>query len=93
MNALALIVALSTIAWYFIDRVKPLWANVKNGKYITITLAAVIGVVLAFSYNLDIIYSFEMSDSITFTGKIITALLMMSGSSAISEIIAKIKSV
>ena len=92
MSTLALIVALSTMAWYFIDRVKPLWANLTYGKYITIAIAAVISVALAFSYNLDIIYSFEMVDAPTVTGKTITALLMMSGSSAINEIISKMKS-
>lgn len=91
MDMLVLITALATIQWYIIDRVKPIWENVKHGKYITIALAAVFGFALSFGYNLDIIYGFNLVDNPTVIGKVITALAMMSGSSAISEIIGKIK--
>ena len=91
MNKLTLIFALSTIIWYIVDRVKPVWAKLKYSKYITIGLAAVLSCIVTIVYNLDIIYGFELVESPNIVGNILTALLMMSSSSAIAEVINKIK--
>ena len=93
MDMLALIIALSAVMWYIIDRVKnQFWEGTTYGKYITICIAAVFGFALSFSFNLDIIYACGLFSDSTLAGKILTGLLLMSGSSAISEIIEKIKS-
>ena len=42
MDTLVLIVALSTIIWYLINRAKEeLWSNLSFGKWITIAVAAI----------------------------------------------------
>ena len=85
MSSIALILALSAIIWYVIDRVKVAWADVPYGKYITTAMAGVLGAAVVFGYNLDLIYAMGI------VGKIITVFAFMCGSSAISEIIGRIK--
>ena len=91
MDALALIVALSAVLWYCVDRFKPMWEALTWGKYVTMLVAAVGAFGLVFSFGLDILTALALVPETTVAGKIITSLLLMSGSSAISEIIAKIK--
>lgn len=91
MEALSLIIALSAVLWYCIDRFKPMWENLSWGKYMTMLVAAVGSFALVFSFNLDIIAAIELVSEITIAGKVLTGLVLMSGSSAISEIITKIK--
>ena len=91
MDALALIIALSAVLWYCVDRFKPMWESVSWGKYITIAVAALGSFGLVFSFNLDIVTALGLVSEMTIAGNIITALVLMSGSSAISEIISKIK--
>ena len=68
-----------------------MWENVSWGKYITMLVAAVGSFGLVFSFNLDIVAALELVESVSIAGKIITGLVLMSGSSAISEIITKVK--
>ena len=91
MSSIALILALSAIIWYVIDRVKVVWADVPYGKYITTAMAGVLGAAVVFGYNLDLIYALGIVDNFSIVGKIITVFAFMCGSSAISEIIARIK--
>ena len=91
MDALTLIVALSAVLWYCIDRFKPLWENLTWGRYITMAVAAAGAFGLVFSFNLDLVAALNLITDITMAGKILTGLVLMSGSSAMSEIIAKIK--
>ena len=91
MSSIALILALSAVIWYVIDRVKVAWADVPYGKYITPAMAGVLGAAVVFGYNLDLIYAMGIVDNFSIVGKIITVFAFMCGSSAISEIIARIK--
>ena len=91
MDALTLIIALSAVLWYCVDRFKPMWENVSWGKYITMLVAAVGSFGLVFSFDLDMVAALQLVENPSIAGKILTALVLMSGSSAISEIIAKIK--
>lgn len=91
MDALTLIIALSAVLWYCVDRFKPMWENVSWGKYITMLVAAVGSFSLVFSFNLDLVAALELVAEITIAGKILTGLVLMSGSSAINEIIAKVR--
>ena len=91
MDALTLIIALSAVLWYCVDRFKPMWENLSWGKYVTMLVAAAGSFALVFSFNLDLIAAIELVPEISIAGKIITGLILMSGSSAISEIIAKVK--
>lgn len=91
MEMLTLILGLSTAIWYLLDKLKLLWNKVSFHRYITIGVAALLGSAVVFNYNLDIIYALQLSNEITIMGQVLTALSIMSGSSAISEIIEKIK--
>lgn len=92
MDILVLIIALSSVMWYIIQRGKDeIWGKYPFGKWITIGIAAIFGFGLAFSFNLDIIYACELVDEISLAGEIITGFVLMSGSSAVAEVIEKIK--
>lgn len=91
MDLLALILMLSAVMWYVIDRVKPYWAEVSYGKHITMGVAALFGFALSFGYQLDIVYALGLVPEVGVIGQILTGLVLMSGSSAVSEIIAKVK--
>lgn len=93
MEMLTLIIALSTIMWYIIDRLKTqIWEELPYGKWITMGIAAAAGFALSFAFGLDIIFACGFVEAPTIAGEIITGFTLMSGSSAISEIIEKIKS-
>ena len=91
MDALTLIMALSAVLWYCIDRMKTIWSGLSWGKYITMTIAAIGSFGLAFGFDLDLLMAIGLIEKITLAGKIVTSFVLMSGSSAISEIIEKIK--
>lgn len=92
MNSLTLILTLSAIIWYVIDRIKVIWSEKPYGKYITTAMAGLLGAAMVFGYNLDLICAVGLITEITIIGKLMTVLAFMCGSSAISEIIARIKS-
>lgn len=92
MEMLTLIIALSGVMWYLLDRLKIMWEDVSWGKWITLSCAAVAGFALTFSFNLDIIFACGLVESVSIAGKIITSFVLMSGSSAVAEIIERIKS-
>lgn len=89
---MTLLFVLSTIIWFVIDRVKPLWAALSWGKYVTIALAAVLGAVVVFTYGIDILVALAVTSQVTVVGEILSTLIIMSGSSALSELLELIKS-
>ncbi len=91
MEMLTLIIGLSMVMWYVIDRFKPLWVDLSFGKYITIGLAAVFAFVLAFGFGLDLVSAIGLYQAVTPLGMATTGFVLMSGSSAVSEVISKIK--
>lgn len=91
MNSITLIMALSAIIWYVIDRTKPMWSEKSWGKYLTTTVAGILGAAVVFGYGLDIICAMGMAAEVSIVGQVITVLSLMCGSSAISEIITRIK--
>ena len=91
MKLLETILIISTLMWYVIDRIKPAWASVKCGHYITMAAAAVMAAAICVGYKLDIVYALGLSEGVEPIGIALTALLCMGGSSAVSEFIAKIK--
>lgn len=91
MNMIYLTLAFSAVLWFLIDRFKPLWAPYSFGKWITLAASAVGAFGLAFGFKLDLIQGFALSEAITPIGIVLTALIIMSGSSATAEIIEKIK--
>lgn len=91
MEMLTLILVLSTILWYLIDRFKELWEGFTYSKYITIAVAAFGGFSFAFGFNLDLLYACNLVAETSIIGTVLTALCFMAGSSVVSEIIGKIK--
>ena len=88
---LTLLFVLSTIIWFVIDRVKPFWSGLSFGKYVTIAVAAVLGAVVVFTYGIDILVALAVTKQVTIVGEILSTLVIMSGSSALSELLALIK--
>lgn len=88
---LTLLFVLSTIIWFVIDRVKPFWSDLSYGKYVTIAVAAVLGAVVVFTYGIDILVALAVTNQVTIVGEILSTLVIMSGSSALSELLALIK--
>lgn len=92
MEMITLILALSSVMWYIIERGKTeIWGNFSFSKWVTIGVAAIAGFGLTFAFGLDIIYACYFTDTVTVAGQIITAFALMAGSSAVSEIIDRIK--
>lgn len=92
MEMLQIIIVVSIIMWYIIDRFKPLWENWKFGKYVTIAVSAVFAFSLAFGYGLDLMAALGVVHDASIMGTVLTGLTLMGGSSAVSELIARIKS-
>lgn len=86
------ILSISLIIWILIDRFKSFWKDLKYGKYITTAVALVLGLLCAFSYQLDIIFELGLNDSVSLLGEILTAVALTGGSSCIAEIIEGCKS-
>lgn len=91
MEMLTLILALSAVLWFLVDRFKPIWEGLSFGKYITLLVAGIGAFALVFSFNLDLILACGLVKATTIAGKIITGLVLMSGSSAVAEIIERVK--
>ena len=91
MEMLTLIISLSIIMWYIIDRFKAMWEGIKYGKYITMFVSAVFAFSIAFGFGVDIILALGLVQEGSTIGTVITALALMSGSSAVSEIIERVK--
>jgi 1,4-dihydroxy-2-naphthoyl-CoA synthase len=91
MSSIALILALSAIIWYIVDRFKTAWETKAWGKYVTTGVAAVLGIAVVFGYNLDLVCALGMAAENSIVGQVLTVLSLMCGSSAMSEIIARIK--
>lgn len=91
MDMLFLVGALSIIIWYIIDRFKELWTDLPYGKYITIGVAAVLSFLVVFCFGIDILVAFGLFAEVSIMGEILTALIFMSGSSAVAELVRLIK--
>ena len=91
MEAVGLIIACSTIIWYIADRFRGLWDNLSFGKYVTMAVVAVLGIIATVTFNLDILTAAGVVPNVTVFGQICTVLLLMGGSSCIAEIINRIK--
>lgn len=91
MDMLFLVGALSIIIWYIIDRFKELWTELSCGKYITIGVAAILSFLVVFCFGIDILVAFGLFTEVSIMGEILTALIFMSGSSAVSELVQLIK--
>ncbi len=91
MEMLEVIIIVSIVMWYIIDRAKTLWGELPRGKYITIAVAAILAFALCFGYRLDLMVALGVVPTTSIIGVILTALTLMGGSSALAELIGKLK--
>lgn len=84
------ILSFSLIVWIFLDRCKKLWEHSKFSSIITSSVALFCGLLIAFTYHLDLVVALELSEEVTIIGYIFTGLAIMGGSSCIHEIIDKL---
>ena len=91
MEMLTLIIALSAVLWYVVDRFKSGWNALPYGKWITVIVAGIGSFGLVFSFGLDLIFDCGLVDGVSMAGQILSGFVLMSGSSAMSEVIARIK--
>ena len=91
MEMLTLIAILSCVMWYIIDRFKELWENIVIHKFVTVAVAAALALAVSFGYGLDIIFALGAWPQATTLGIVLTALLLMTGSSGVDAIMEKIK--
>lgn len=91
MSSLATIVTLSIVLWYCIDRFKEVWAPLKFHQYITVAISAIGSFCLVFSFDLDLLNALGVIEQSSLAGEIITGLVLMSGSSGVSEVMELIK--
>ena len=91
MEMLEIIIVVSIIMWYIIDRFKPLWEAWAYGKYVTIAVSALFAFSLSFGYGLDIMTALGVVADSGILGTVLTALTLMGGSSAVAELIARMK--
>ena len=96
MEMLQIIIVVSIVMWYIIDRFKPLWEDWQYGKYVTIAVSAVFAFALSSGYRLDLMNALGVAPvgstaGNSILGTVLTALTLMGGSSAVSELITRIK--
>lgn len=91
MGMLGIILGLSVVIWYIVDRFKPWWEGHSYSKYITTGIAAILGTIAVCTFSLDILVAAGIVPDVTAFGMICTVLLYMAGSSAIAEVIERIK--
>lgn len=91
MEMLGLLLAISLIEWYLIDKGRhELWGELSFHKWITIGVSLIASFCLVFTFGLDMIFAFGLVPEITFAGQVLTGFALSSGSSAISEIMGLI---
>jgi len=73
--------------WYIIDRVKPIWADLSWGKYMTMAVAAAAGLGVTFGLGLDLAFALGATSELTIVGQVLTGLAFIAGSSGIAELI------
>ena len=90
MEALSTIATFSAVVWYIIDRIKPFWAKLSWGKWITIAISAILCGAGTALFNLNIIAAFGFETSLPIVAQYaITTVILMSGSSCVNEILDK----
>lgn len=91
VNMLTSILAISVIVWYVTDRFKKFWDGFSWSGYVTMGFVAALGAASVFSFGLDLLVALEIHAEISIVGQLLTVLSLMTGSSAIAEIIERVK--
>lgn len=87
MSSITTILFFSMMIWYIIDRVKPIWADLSWGSYLTMAVAAAAGLGVTFGLGLDLAFALGATSELTIVGQVLTGLAFIAGSSGIAELI------
>lgn len=88
---LGLLMVISVIMWYIIDRFKVMfYEDLSWSKYLTTGLALIFSTVLTFTFHLDLFVALEEWTKITHItpiGQVFSILAMTGGSSFVAELV------
>lgn len=87
MSTLMILLSISFLEWYVIDKFKVIWSNFNFRSYITIAVSIILSLFLVFSLGLDILVALGLVEIVSLAGQLMTVLILSSGSSAVAEII------
>ena len=90
MNEIILILMLAIIVEYIVNIIKPLVPDIDYP--VPLILSLVIGVALALIVRIDILVALGFEPISEFAGCFLTGLIVSGGSSAVHELIAKLRS-
>ena len=89
------IIVFAVVVWWIIDQIKRVYPVLKIPetwqKIVTIVLAVAMGAGCAWGYNLDLLLELNITDAVTFGGKAFAGVGIAAGSSAVFELVEKMK--
>ena len=90
-SLLLLLIVFAVLIQFIVERLKVVLGN-KVMKYLPAdVLAALLGVLFAFMFSIDVFKYFDMNETIPYVGNIISGLIILYGAPAIHEFIANIR--
>lgn len=90
-SLLLLLIVFAVLIQFIVERLKVVLGN-KVMKYLPAdVLAALLGVLFAFMFSIDVFKYFDMNETIPYVGNIISGLIISAGAPAIHEFIANIR--
>lgn len=90
-EALFSVLVLATMVQFIVEIVKG-WLPAKVSKYITPQiLAAIFGIAVALVFSIDVFALAGYQTAVPYVGCILTGIILSAGSSAMHELIAKIR--
>ena len=90
-SLLLLLIVFAVLIQFIVERLKVVLGN-KVMKYLPAdVLAALLGVLFAFMFSIDVFKYFDMNETIPYVGNIISGLIISAGAPSIHEFIANIR--
>lgn len=90
-SLLLLLIVFAVLIQFIVERLKAVLGN-KVMKYLPAdVLAALLGILFAFMFSIDVFKYFDLNGTIPYVGYIISGLIISAGAPAIHEFIANIR--
>ncbi len=90
-SLLLLLIVFAVLIQFIVERLKAVLGN-KVMKYLPAdVLAALLGILFAFMFSIDVFKYFDLNGTIPYVGNIISGLIISAGAPAIHEFIANIR--
>lgn len=90
-NAVTIIVVFAILIQFLVDRIKEIVGDKVMNIVKAPIWAAAFGVLLALMFNIDFFALMGYSSQLTILAKIITGLILSSGSTGVHELVAKLR--